>query len=144
MPGRRRTAGKFRLARGGRCGSIGSIMPGLTADSWLNTRTDRPGDEVSADIFRFMADRIEAEPSLLEIPLANIARWLANGHSAVKRLEQWRTVILEAKASPAGMRKLLALLRDQSVDAVFFKEFAPTPGVLTREELARFKWTSAH
>lgn len=39
---------------------------------------DRAGDEVSADRFRLMANMIEADPTLLEIPLANIARRLAH------------------------------------------------------------------
>ena len=44
-----------------------------------------------------IADKIEAHPDLLEIPLANIARWLAKDHSAPHRLEQWRQIILEAE-----------------------------------------------
>ncbi|MFN0075254.1 MAG: hypothetical protein ACKVY0_02145, partial [Prosthecobacter sp.] len=51
------------------------------------TARERTGDEVSAERYRLMADKIAADPTLLEIPLANIARWLAQGHSAVKRLE---------------------------------------------------------
>jgi len=112
--------------------------------AYLDSRTERSGDEVSADRFRLIADKIEADPSLLQIPLDNIDRWLSQGHSAVKRLEEWRTVILDAKASSTGMTHLLALLRDQSWEAVFFKEFAPTPGILNKAELARLSWTSAH
>lgn len=111
---------------------------------WFNSRTERPGHEVMADVFRFTADKIEADPGLLEIPLANIDRWLAFSQSSVKRLEQWRSIILEAKASAIGMHRLLVLLRDQSAEAVFLKEFAPFPGVLTRAEHAQFQWISAH
>ncbi|HCN29000.1 MAG TPA: hypothetical protein DIT64_09635 [Verrucomicrobiales bacterium] len=119
-------------------------MPAKTAFAYLDSRTERPGDEVSADVFRAIAVKIEADPSLLRIPLANIDRWLARGHSAVSRLEQWRAVLLSAMSSNDGLRSLLALLRDSSAEAVFFKEFSPFPGVLSSEELKRFRWTSAH
>ena len=119
-------------------------MSAANAFAYLDARTERSGDEVSADRFRLIADKIEADPALLAIPLDNIERWLSQGHSAVMRLEQWRTMLLEAKASAAGMATLLALLRDQSWEVVFFKEFAPTPGILNKEELDRLSWTSAH
>lgn len=51
---------------------------------------------------------------------------------------------MEANASPQGIERLLELLRDQSWEAVFMKEFAPTPGILTDEERKRFSCTSAH
>jgi hypothetical protein len=104
----------------------------------------RTGDEVSADRFRLMADKIEADPALLEIPLANIARWLALGHSSAARLEEWRAKILDAKSSPAGMARLLALLRDQSWEALLWKGFSPFPGILSKAELDRLSWTSRH
>ena len=119
-------------------------MPAANVFAYLDSRTERSGDEVSADRFRLIADKIEADPTLLQIPLDNIDRWLSQGHSAVTRLEEWRTLLLAAKASAAGMVRLLELLRDQSSEAVFFKEFAPTPGILNKEELNRLSWTSAH
>ena len=112
--------------------------------AYLDARPERPGDEVLADRFRLMAAKIEANPLLLSIPLENVERWLAKGHSAVERLTEWRAVLIEATVSEAGLAKLLELLRDQSAEAVFFKEFAPMPGILTREELDRLSWTSAH
>ncbi len=119
-------------------------MPGVNIFAYLDNRTERSGDEVSADRFRLIADKIEADSRLLEIPMENIDRWLSQGHSAVQRLEEWRSLLLAAKASAAGMNALLALLRDQSWEAVFFKEFTPTPGILNKEELDRLSWISAH
>jgi hypothetical protein len=121
-----------------------AAMSAAAAFAYLDSRTERTGDEVSADRFRLIADKIEADPSLLSIPLANIERWLARGHSSVKRLEQWRGIILEAQASTSGMQCLLALLRDQSWESVFLKEFAPFPGILNSDELKQLSWTSAH
>ena len=119
-------------------------MSAAAAFAYLDSRTERTGDEVSADRFRLMADKIEADPTLLAIPLENIERWLSQGHSAVARLEQWRTILLEAQSSADGMRKLLELLRDQNWEAVLAKGFSPFPGILTDEELERFPYTSAH
>ena len=105
---------------------------------------ERTGDTVSADRYRLIADKIEADPTLLDIPLANIARWLGNGHSAVKRLEGWRRMILDAKDSREGMEKLLFILRDQDWESVMWKDFSPFPGILSSSELNRFSWSSSH
>ena len=102
------------------------------------------GDEISAERYRLMADKIEADPTLLEIPLANIARWLSQGHSAVKRLEGWRSMIHDAQTSREGMEKLLFILRDEEWESMMWKGFSPFPGVLTKEELARLSWSSRH
>lgn len=88
---------------------------------------ERTGDEVSAGRYRLMADKIEADPSLLDIPLANIARWLANGHSALQRLEGWRAMLLEAKASRAGLQTVLDILRDEEWEAMYVERFLALP-----------------
>lgn len=119
-------------------------MSAADAFAYLDSRTQPTGDEVSAERFRLIADKIEADPKLLEIPLANIERWLSQGHSAVERLGQWRTLLLEAQASAEGMKRLLALLRDQSWEALLAKGYSPFPGVLSREEVKRLSWKSRH
>jgi len=80
------------------------------------------------------ADKLERDPTLLRVPLENIDRWLANGHSAPHRLAQWREAILHAQASPDGFGKLLALLRDHGEATERLREFAPFAGVLTAAE----------
>jgi hypothetical protein len=80
------------------------------------------------------ADKIERDPSLLRIPLENIDRWLANGHTSPHRLEQWRQILLRAQQSPEGLRELLALLRDRAEATERLREFAPFAGVLTAAE----------
>ncbi len=84
-----------------------------------------------------IADKIEAQPDLLAIPLANIDRWLAQDHSAPHRLEQWREIILAAQASASGMARLLALLRDKGEEATHLRSFSPLAGVLTTQERRR-------
>ncbi|MHB9007274.1 MAG: hypothetical protein ACYDC1_10130 [Limisphaerales bacterium] len=86
-----------------------------------------------------VADKLEqADPAnrtaLLRIPLDNIDRWLANGHSAPHRLEHWRRILLNAQATPEGFGALLQLLRDRNEEAVHLKSFDPFAGVLTSLE----------
>lgn len=103
-----------------------------------------PGDRVSQLRFERIAEKIAQDPGLLEIPLANITRWLAQGHSARRRLEGWRTMLIEARDSSAGLAALLAMLRADSAEAEQWKAFSPFAGILTRDELAGLRWTSRH
>lgn len=86
-----------------------------------------------------VADKLEradgaTREALLRIPLDNIERWLANGHTAPHRLEQWRQMVRRAQASPEGFQELLALLRERSEQASHLRSFDPFPGVLTTLE----------
>jgi hypothetical protein len=86
-----------------------------------------------------VADKLEradpaAREALLQVPLDNVARWLANGHTAPHRLERWRQIIERARRSPDGFSELLRLLRDSSEPARRLRDFAPFAGSLTREE----------
>jgi hypothetical protein len=86
-----------------------------------------------------VADKLEqADPvtraALLRIPLDNIDRWLANGHTAPHRLEQWRQMLMRAQQSPEGFEELIALLRDRTDTTERAREFAPFAGVLTAAE----------
>ena len=114
----------------------------LTADHFPSAAIFEAAEEQSLRAFRAIADKIEREPRLLSIPLANIARWLAKGHSSVARLNGWRTKIESAMESPAGMALLLALLRDESAHSKQWKGFSPFPGVLSHDELDALQWSS--
>lgn len=105
---------------------------------------DPTGDIMAFRQFCLIADKIEADPSLLGIPLANIDRWLGNGHWAKRELNQWRAWIQEAQRSSEGQRRLLELLRDDSEEARDWKGYDPFPGVLTKIEMSPFEWTSRH
>src|SRR5436309_11077881 len=90
-------------------------------------------------LHELIADKLErADPAsraaLLRIPLENIDRWLANGHTAPHRLEQWQQIILRAQQSQEGFADLVARLRDRSETAQRLRDFAPFAGVLTLEE----------
>ncbi|MCI0535822.1 MAG: hypothetical protein L0Z50_11415 [Verrucomicrobiales bacterium] len=92
-------------------------------------------------LHELVADKLErAAPAtratLLRIPLDNIDRWLANGHTAPHRLEQWRQIIQRAQQSPEGLQEMLTLLRDRSAATERVRDFAPFAGVLTASERA--------
>ena len=86
-----------------------------------------------------VADKLERADErtrvvLLRIPLGNIDRWLAHGHTAPHRLEQWRQIIVHAHESEEGFRVLVRLLRDRSQETERLRDFAPFAGVLTTQE----------
>jgi hypothetical protein len=85
-------------------------------------------------LHELVADKVERDPSLLRIPLENIDRWLANGHTAPHRLEQWRQIILRAQGTAEGLQELLKLLREQNPATERLREFSPFAGVLTALE----------
>jgi len=85
-------------------------------------------------LHELVADKLERDRSLLRIPLENIDRWLANGHTAPHRLEQWRQILLRAQASEEGLQDLLMLLRENKPETTRLREFAPFAGVLTAKE----------
>ena len=92
-------------------------------------------------LHELVADKLErADPAtrdaLLSIPLDNIDRWIASGHTAPHRLEEWRRTILEARVSAEAFNRLLQLLRDSSETTERAREFAPFAGVLTAAERA--------
>lgn len=110
----------------------------------LDSIRTSPGERIAQLRFERIAEKIACDPSLLEIPLANITRWLARGHSARQRLEGWRKLLIEARDSSAGLARLVAMLRASSAEAEQWKAFSPFAGVLTRDELAGLRWTSRH
>ena len=105
---------------------------------------DPTGDQLAFRKFCGIADKIEADPALLKIPLANIDRWLGNGHWAKRELAQWRTWIEDAQCSPEGLRRLLVLLRYDSEESRDWKGFSPFPGILTKAERQEGLCTSRH
>ena len=98
------------------------------------TRSRKSQFAVMKTLHDLVADKLEREPALLRIPLENIDRWIAHGHTAPHRLEQWRQIILRAGQSPDGFRELLALLRDRSEATERLRDFAPFAGILTAAE----------
>jgi hypothetical protein len=81
-----------------------------------------------------IADKIEADPSLLAKPLENIKRWCANGISQQDMLIWWRDRIEAALKSEEAFSQLLTLLRDSSEKGRYLRGFSPFAGMLTINE----------
>jgi len=105
---------------------------------------DPTGDQMEHAHFCYLADKVEADPDLLNIPLATIERWLAKGSVYAKYVLQWRQLIEEARKSTQGMAALSGVLRADDEETRFFKGFDPFPGVLGRQEKRRFLCASRH
>lgn len=82
--------------------------------------------------FHLIADKIEDDPSLLGIPLENIRRWAAAGHSHARWHEQWRLLLTAAQHSTEALHRLTARLRSDEYDEL--KGFSPFAGILSQEE----------
>jgi hypothetical protein len=105
---------------------------------------DPAGDLQECQMFCLIADKIDADPSLLHIPLANVDRWLAKGHRAVEKLNEWRALVVRGQGSQAGMKELLAVLRDDSEKTRWFKGWTPVWSIMTDEDKMQFPWISRH
>ena len=89
-----------------------------------------------------IANKIEAAPSLLRVPLENMDRWQQrNAWDGARIFAGWRDLIDGAQASTEGLDKLLAFLRTDTEESRYWKSFDPFPGVLTTEENRKFACT---
>ncbi len=84
--------------------------------------------------WQLLADRVARDDNAIHIALRNIDQWLAAGHSAPHRLEEWRGLLLEALASPAGRNRLVGTLTGTDAESSRLRDFHPFAGILTREE----------
>ncbi|MBT8044472.1 MAG: hypothetical protein KJO79_05925 [Verrucomicrobiae bacterium] len=92
----------------------------------------------------FLADKIEKDAGLLEIPLQNISNWRNSGRLGDTRpLDDWEKMIRAARQRPRGLKDLLVYMRDNSEESRALKSCSPFAGVLTREERDQFTcaWT---
>lgn len=86
------------------------------------------------NLYPLIADKVENHPSVVDAALTTLAVWEAMGECPPARLAQWRKILRAARRGKAGMKRLLALLRDDSEAGRRLLDFAPFAGVLTREE----------
>lgn len=86
------------------------------------------------DIYPLVADRLRRDASALDEAISVLDRWDSRGVGPAQRRNEWRGLLLSAKASSQGRDALLALLLDTGEEARRLKDFAPFAGVLSREE----------
>jgi hypothetical protein len=86
-------------------------------------------------LWNALADRVEAAPECLALPLANIERWLARGRIQAAPLLEWRRRLEAAKADPHSFQALITWMRANNHDSEPLKSCSPFPGLLTDAEL---------
>jgi hypothetical protein len=92
---------------------------------------------MASGYWQLEGDKLQRVPGLLQAARDNIARWRAQGHTALHRLEQWERLLIDAQAGEPGMRQLLKVLLSAEEDHERLREFSPFPGIPTREERRR-------
>jgi len=89
-------------------------------------------DDRSLEMDRVIAERIRANPKLVQIALANIERWLANpdySESSRQAALEWKGII---ENTPVGA--LVTLLESSSEEARRLRQSSPFCGILTPDE----------
>jgi hypothetical protein len=126
-------------------------MPALVFDNDIFPveHTEEPPDytyynPIIYQMWCYLADKIENDPSLLSIPLENMDRWIKQGIWGQDMLARWRVIIEAALQNQQGLQRLAAFLRSDSEEARHMKSCDPFPGILNKEERARFRWSWTH
>ena len=86
-----------------------------------------------------IADRIEADPSLLRSVLSILDHWIEIDADQGGMRSRWKKMIQEALADPTSMKKLLAFLRSDSEQSRHYKKFSSFLHLLEPGELSRLK-----
>jgi hypothetical protein len=84
--------------------------------------------------YPLISKKIESNPALVDEALETLDRWRQLGNMPPRRAAQWETILQDARRGKRGLRRLLALLRDNSERAVRIKDFGPFAGILTTKE----------
>jgi len=104
-------------------------------DQMAGPRERRDQPVLSDFLAHAVADKLEADPSLLRIPLANIDRWLNQGVlSSPNWSNRWRDLLERATRDPASLSSVLIILRADTEEARRWRDFSPFAGVLNAEE----------
>ena len=88
--------------------------------------------ETPPSLWELFAHKLSAQPELLAVAGETCARWLREGHSGTRRLQEWDTLLAEAQVNEAGLARLRAVLLGEEGGRL--REFHPLAGILTREE----------
>ena len=85
-------------------------------------------DERSLALHRLVAQKLAAEPSLLGLARANIARWKSADSTPSSALSEWEQILGRSIA------EITALLVDRSEHATRLRQSSPFAGILTDAE----------
>jgi hypothetical protein len=119
---------RMPIARHAATGYIHAAMSfGRSNKTWHEIVDDR-----SLEMDRGIAEKIRANPQLVQIALANIERWLANpdySESSRQAALEWKSII---ENSSVGV--LVTLLESSSEEARRLRQSSPFCGILTPDE----------
>ena len=82
-----------------------------------------------------IARKLESSRGSIDLPLANIERWLKQGRLHTSPLLDWRNRLTKAQTSDEAFNSLLAFLRADNNDAEPLKSCSPFVGLLSQAEL---------
>jgi hypothetical protein len=82
-----------------------------------------------------IAHKLESSRESIDLPLANIERWLKQGRLHTSPLLDWRNRLTKARVSDEAFDSLLAFLRADNCDAEPLKSCSPFVGLLSQAEL---------
>lgn len=120
---RQRVAG-LRVATRWQSAAPAALSPGLLKHRLAEVR--------SLALHCLIAQKIAADPTLLEVARRNIAAWRARyGNSPSRALEEWRAIL--ARPWP----EIAALIIGPDEDAARLRRSSPFAGVLTAAERRR-------
>jgi len=86
-------------------------------------------DERSLALHRLVAEKISADPALLDKARANVRRWQAASGEPSLALSEWEQIL---DASPVD--EVIALLVERSERATRLRQSSPFAGILTEPE----------
>jgi len=101
-------------------------------------------DQLQHEKWCLIAEKIQQDPALLEIPLMNLQRWSKTRRDGVEILNRWRKLIEAAQTEASRLAQLLELLKADDEESRLLKSYSPFPGILTSEEVDRFTWSWRH
>lgn len=86
-------------------------------------------------LWQALAQRVKADPACLELPLANIERWLGQGRLQKGPLLEWRKRLEAARHSKLELVALTDWMAAPNHDSEPLKSCSPFPGLLSDTEL---------
>ncbi len=93
-------------------------------------KTHQGIDERSLAFHRLIAEKLRADPSLLEIPRRNLQRWLKTCSDDVRpALLEWQEIIEEG-----DIARIIGILEERSDKARAMRQNSPFPGVMSTQE----------
>ena len=85
-------------------------------------------DERSLALHRRVAEKLAADPGLLEFARSNVRRWQAAYEVPSPALAEWEKIL------ESSLNDIMALLVDRSENAIRLRQSSPFAGVLTETE----------